>query len=348
MHRMLLALVVLVVAACQAAAPPEPPASELTGAGPTGAPAQPSPAWRSPTAPAHATPAATPAASPVVLPRATVYFYIEMRDRQDIWSLTTDGGVAAPVAGASGTSGPFYTDPALADHDQMLLFVWQDEAEHNAHIYELDRSTGHQRQLTSGSFYDEWPVASPDGKRIAFARRTPTGDGGIFVMNADGSRIRRLTTPTEVDQGDEMPAWSPDGKRIAFQRGHPGALDVVDVASGAVTEILPKTDAVWRPRWSPDGTQIAFGHPDDAADHGIWLVRPDGAGLHRIGTSGDWEGDPFWSPDGTWLVAWGVDSAHNARGILFLRPDGSDRTFVWKTSINSNRYPQGPVMASGS
>jgi TolB protein len=42
-------------------------------------------------------------------------------------------------------------------------------------------------------------------------------------MNADGTKINKLTTnPSE----DEDPAFSPDGKRIAFMRDRDGDSDI--------------------------------------------------------------------------------------------------------------------------
>jgi dipeptidyl aminopeptidase/acylaminoacyl peptidase len=58
---------------------------------------------------------------------------------------------------------------------------------------------------------------SPNGRWIAFARRTPGGGyfygGDIFIARSDGSRVRRIT-----HRSGFAPSWSPDGKRIAFLR----------------------------------------------------------------------------------------------------------------------------------
>ena len=58
----------------------------------------------------------------------------------------------------------------------------------------------------------EWitdPHWSPEGQRIAFAS-IREGNWDIYVVNADGSGERRLTT----DSADyESPQWSPTGDR---------------------------------------------------------------------------------------------------------------------------------------
>ena len=67
-------------------------------------------------------------------------------------------------------------------------------------------------------------VWSPDGRRIAFAgkpRPAATGlvrafrrNTDIYVMNADGSGLRKLTHNAGYNA---EPAWSPDGRKIAFR-----------------------------------------------------------------------------------------------------------------------------------
>ena len=80
------------------------------------------------------------------------------------------------------------------------------------------------------------PAWSPDGTKIAFASDRD-GTFFIYVMNADGSNIERLSTGTAVEHD---PTWSPDGRFIAFTRAStPQAIAIVDVATheeaGAIT-----------------------------------------------------------------------------------------------------------------
>jgi Tol biopolymer transport system component len=111
------------------------------------------------------------------------------------------------------------------------------------------------------------PSWSPDGKQLVF-----TGyDGGLsdlFVINRDGSDLRRLTSDK---YGDLHPVWSPDGKTIAFATDRGPQTDfktlafsnfriaLYDLATGTV-RVLDHMDQGKNvsPQWAPDGHSIAF------------------------------------------------------------------------------------------
>jgi len=71
-----------------------------------------------------------------------------------------------------------------------------------------------QTAPTAGAVSGMDPAWSPNGLRLAFAGFRD-GTPGIFVMNADGSALTRLT---RSPSWDAHPTWSADGRRIAFGR----------------------------------------------------------------------------------------------------------------------------------
>ena len=129
---------------------------------------------------------------------------------------------------------------------------------------------------------------SPDGKRIAFLRKPPGGvdQCRIYVMNADGTDARPLTTATGSWFETDL-RWSPDGTQIAFDRWEfdQGSLEwrirplgVVSSTGGDVRSIgpTPVSDGAAF-EWSPDGkTIIAVGGPATAwaPDGQAQEVRP--------------------------------------------------------------------------
>ncbi|HMA40024.1 MAG TPA: BamA/TamA family outer membrane protein [Gemmatimonadales bacterium] len=113
----------------------------------------------------------------------------------------------------------------------------------------------------------ETPAWSPDGQQLVF-----TGfDGGLsdlFVVNRDGSGLRRLTTDKYADL---QPAWSPDGKTIAFTTDRGGETSFEDLRFGRLRLPLYHLDSGTiellghmgegkniNPAWSPDGRSLAF------------------------------------------------------------------------------------------
>jgi Tol biopolymer transport system component len=78
-------------------------------------------------------------------------------------------------------------------------------------------------RLTNNEGIDAFPAWSPDGTQIAF--RSERGENSdIYVMNIDGTNLRRLTTHEATDT---QPSWSSDGARIVFATNR--ATDSADV-----------------------------------------------------------------------------------------------------------------------
>jgi Tol biopolymer transport system component len=161
----------------------------------------------------------------------------------------------------------------------------------------------------AGSTSPSW---SPDQRHIAFAAQVGTREEDqrlteIYVMRADGTGKRRLTTN---DALDGSPTWSPDGKRIAFARvTEPGTASarsgivVMDADGGNDVQItqaaVPGFDL--SPAWSPDGSEIAFTRVTSSASSddpraAIYVVMPEGGAPRKLTDDG---AEPEWSPDGT-------------------------------------------------
>jgi Tol biopolymer transport system component len=158
---------------------------------------------------------------------------------------------------------------------------------------------------------------------IAFQRNLsanpakPVGFSAIFVMTPDGTHVRQLTLRSENPASannrffDESPEWSPSGRQLAFDRGRNSdnlhAIFTMQLNGTGLRGITPwKLDAS-QPQYSPNGRWIAFRSCESCATSGnIWLVHPDGSGLHPLthtppGT-GKWASCAF-SANGRWVVS---------------------------------------------
>ena len=94
---------------------------------------------------------------------------------------------------------------------------------------------------------------------LAACGGTTSGAGNyeVYVINADGSGLKKLTDHPADDSG---PVWSPDGKQIAFTSSRDGYLEIyVMNADGSDLKNLTNNPADdTSPAWSPDSRQIAF------------------------------------------------------------------------------------------
>lgn len=154
-------------------------------------------------------------------------------------------------------------------------------------------------------------------------------DNGIWLMKPDGSDIHEI-----VHAEANQVTISPDGSMIAYvtsELDHPSSIELIDMSGrflGTAFSATPHTCSVSSPTWSPDGKLLAFGLCVNKGgfndEQGIWMVRRNGHGLHRIVREGT---TPSWSPDGRWItyVTYHMNSAHNEEmaALVKVHPDGS-------------------------
>jgi hypothetical protein len=129
--------------------------------------------------------------------------------------------------------------------------------------------------------------------RIAFASNRD-GNFEIYVMNADGSGVTRLTNNPA---NDWQPSWSPDGRRIAFvsdRNGNP-KIYVMNADGSGQTNLTNNPGIDWDPSWSPDGKRIAFDSNRDG-NYEIYIMNADGSGVTRLTYNPADDTRPSWSP----------------------------------------------------
>ena len=192
--------------------------------------------------------------------------------------------------------------PTISPDGKTVVYV--SSARGNSDLYLLRVGGRKAILLTEDSAHDDYaPAFSPDGARIAF--RSERAGGGVFVMEATGESVRRVT-----DAGYD-PRWSPDGKellvadeRVAdpMSRASVSALWAVNVADATRRRIV-KGDAVGG-RWSPSGRLIVYWGIQKPPQRDIAIVAADGSAAESPNwitsdAAVDWS--PTWSPDGKYV-----------------------------------------------
>jgi hypothetical protein len=151
------------------------------------------------------------------------------------------------------------------------------------------------RVVASGSR----PALSRDGRRLAFVR-----GGVIWIVGTNGRGLRRIGPGSNAD-------WSRDGKAVVLSGGAAGGVFVQPLRGGR-RELVPRGQYTGPAKWSPDGRWIAY---DDIVGR-LYLVRPSGAGRHRLGPLiGE---QLWWAPDGRTLAVKGALTSGGDVRILGL------------------------------
>jgi Tol biopolymer transport system component len=165
------------------------------------------------------------------------------------------------------------------------------------------------------------PLRLPARGRIAF-QSDRDGSFEIYVSNADGTFISRLTNNPAVDV---FPAWSPDGSRIAFTSDRGGSPDIYLINPDG-TDLVRLTDDLASdalPAWSPDDNRIAFTSNRGGFDE-IYVMNADGSGVEQLTDYPAPDLFPAWSPDGEWIV---FSSSRDVNSEIYkMRPDGTELT----------------------
>ena len=94
---------------------------------------------------------------------------------------------------------------------------------------------------------------------------------------------------------------SPDGRQIVFDLL--GDLYTLPIAGGTAKRVASGKALQIQPRWSPDGNRIAYASDAGGGDN-LWLMNADGSDPKAL-TSEKFRllNNPYWSPDGQYLVA---------------------------------------------
>ena len=118
---------------------------------------------------------------------------------QQLYVMSTSGGSAKRISFGSGS----YGTPVWSPRGDMIAFTKISKGRFHIGVMRVD---GSQEKLLAGSFLDEGPTWSPNGRVIMFFRETPGANGApsLFSVDVTGRNLRKIATPTFASD----PAWS--------------------------------------------------------------------------------------------------------------------------------------------
>jgi len=215
-------------------------------------------------------------------------------------------------------------------------------------------------QLTDSKGYDAEGSYSPDGKKIAFCsnrtayegnlnedeafrlKNDPSFFGEIYIMDADGSNLKKLTDQAGYDGG---PFFSPDGNRIIWRKfdesGHIADIFTMKLDGSDVEQVTDFKSMSWAPFYHPSMEYIIFAsNVFGYSNFEIFIV--DSAGKKepiRVTYTDGFDGLPSFSPDGN-RIAFTSNRTKEGVSQLFIAE--------WDHNVALNLLKNSPARSSST
>jgi Tol biopolymer transport system component len=262
-----------------------------------------------------------------------------------------------------------HADPEAANKEKAELefrnsgkqrrYSW--DYDENFDIYSAKRDGTDPVNLTHSPGYDAEGSVSPDGKQIVFCSlrpafplehlspelrarydKDPSWFGDIYIMNVDGSNVRRLTDAPGYDGG---PFFSPDGQRIVWrhfeENGMIADIWTMKTDGSDKRRITDFKSMSWAPFYHPSGQYIIFTSNKFGFEN-FELFIVDTNGEHepmRVTFTPGFDGLPVFSPDGAKLC-WTAGRTSDGKAQLFIA-DWNDEAARAALNISPKRSVSG-------
>lgn len=164
---------------------------------------------------------------------------------------------------------------------------------------------------------------SPDGERIAFSS-SHEGNPEIYVMNRDGSGLKRLT---DHPMSDVTPTWSPTGKEIAFTSERSGSPQIyVMDTEGLNLRRLPlpgryNAEPAWSPSTNETFAEIAYASRIEGARFDVVVYNFTTGQARQLTAGKGLNESPSWAPNGRHLVF--TSTRTGTHQLFAIQRDGS-------------------------
>ena len=225
---------------------------------------------------------------------------------------------------------------SLRESGKERRYSW--DYDENFELFSYDTVAQRYTNLTRQRGYDAEGSWSPDGTQIAFASNRQAYQGElspemqerlqldpsffmeIYLMNRDGSGVRRLTNVPGYDGG---PFFSPDGERICWRRftedGARAEIMTMKLDGTDVKQLTSLGAMSWAPFYHPTSKYLIFAtNRHGFSNFELYLVDAQGRREPvRVTNTEGFDGLPVFSPDGKQL-SWTTNRGASKQSQIYI------------------------------
>jgi TolB protein len=228
-----------------------------------------------------------------------IYFVSDRSGHKEIWVMDYDGSNQRQLTQVGSVS----LSPRISPDGSRLAFSALTKSGWDILMYSTDLNRLVSFPRFGGT--NLAPAWSPDSTHLAFSS-SRTGESQIYICDANGSDLRRMTTGKGPDVS---PVWNrKTGAQLAFVSGSTGLPQVYTMeADGTNQQRMTDQGYAVSPNWSPNGQFLTLAWvrkygPGDPGSRDIYLMDTASKQWVQLTHDGGSNDSPWWAPDGRHIV----------------------------------------------
>ena len=247
-----------------------------------------------------------------------VVFVSNRTGSKEIWQMDYDGANQRQVT----KYGSISTTPTVSPDGTKVAFTSyvRSQPEILIHSLETSRRLPFFNQTASMS---ATPGFTPDGKQIVFSSTLAGGYAQIYIADANGSNLRRLTHSRFVEVEPKVNPKT--GNEIVFVSGRSGPQQIykMNIEGTDIVRLTTGEGEASNPAWHPDGQHIAFSWTRgfEPGNFNVFIMNVATREFVQLTHGAGRNENPTWGPDGRRLVFSSKRAGRN--NIFTMLADGT-------------------------
>jgi TolB protein len=262
-----------------------------------------------------------------------IVFVSDRSGAKEIWVMNWDGSDQRQLT----HYGTITTFPSASPDGRIVAFTTYASGSPSIQMFSLDsgRKLPFYNQRASMNAFVSF---TPDSKRIVFSSTAGGGPAQLYMTNADGSGLHRITASGAIEVEPKInPKTGADLVDVSGRSSGLPQIYHMSLEGTDVQRLTPGTGEATNPAWSPDGDHIAFAWTKgfEPGNYNIFIMSVSSQQITQLTANEGRNENPSWAPDGAHIV---YASKRGGRSqIWVMNADGTGKRPL--TEAGSNEKP---------